>query len=232
MLRVLQLVVVLALALRWDAEARSPTKASHGEKAKAEAKRLGLAARDHGGAGRYPESIESSLQAIDLDPSSYSYFSDLSYTFSLVHKQSPQEQQKITQRLADARAGHDASMPFVPALGVVYSPSTPILGRAVVAAKLGVKAACSAFVQPVAGFATSLGNDSSDLNWLGIALDVVLYQGAAKAPVVQNCMSALGRVASSADNHDPLVSFVAGRLSLAIGSKFNHSPSFPDLFNW
>ena len=58
--------------------------AARKSKDKAEAERLAEAVREHGGAGRWPESIEASLQAIALDPTSRVLFSDFSFTLTQV----------------------------------------------------------------------------------------------------------------------------------------------------
>jgi hypothetical protein len=204
---------------------------SKARRAKAEAKRLELAVREHGVAGRYPESIEASLQAIALDPSSYSLYADLSYTLMQVTKQPQHEQLTIKQRLADAKSGGDDKIPFVPALTAAYSPTSASLqARAIHVAQVGVEVGCAVLARS----AQAVFVRGGDYAWMGPALDALSQEAVSKPPAahVQNCVGALSRVASSADGLDPLASFVAGRLALAFEKKYGHVPGYPELFNW
>eukprot|EP01043_Picozoa_sp_COSAG02_P000396 COSAG02_NODE_7_length_64539_cov_120.393482_29_plen_225_part_00 len=224
-MRALALLVLLLSIGAHSAAARKTTA----RRAKEEAKRLGLAVREHGMAGRYPESIAASLQAIALDPTSYSLYSDLSYTLTQVVKQPQHEQQQLKQRLADAAGGVDEQMPFVPALAALYSPiSASFQVRAIQVAKLGAEAGCTAIARS-AGF-----DRSTNRTWMGLALDALSQEAVPTPPIahVKNCASALARIASSADELDPIASFVAGRMTLAIEHKYGHTPGFPELFNW
>ena len=206
------------------------TRASKARHAKEEAKRLGLAVREHGVAGRYSKSIEASLQAIALDPSTYSLYTDLSFTLMQVTKQPQHEQQRIKQRLAEARGGGDDKIPFVPRLTVAYSPSASLQARAIQVAKVGVEVGCAALARSAQAVFVGRG----DHTWMGPALDALSQKTVSKPPSahVQNCVAALSRVASSADDLDPLASFVAGRLALAFEKKYGHRPGYPELFNW
>jgi|EP01046_Picozoa_sp_COSAG06_P001036 hypothetical protein len=212
--------------------------AARKSKDKAEAERLAEAVREHGGAGRWPESIEASLQAIALDPTSRGLFSDFSFTLTQVAAQPAATQQHVAHRLAEAVSGKDGRMPFVPALAAVYKSAAPFRDRAVAVAKQGVTIGCT----PVgrnspggfgAGLETRGPAEQAEFGWFSVVMDALSQTSGAKlsASKLQGCASAVSRLASSADDTDPVASYVAGRLALAFEDKFNQAPGFPDVFN-
>ena len=211
-----------------------PCAAGRKSKAKAEAARLMQLVREHGGAGRWPQSLESSLQAIALDPSSQPLYSDLSFTLTQVAAQPAAMQQGIAGRLTAAASGGDERMPHIEALEALYSPAAPFVDRAVAVAKVGVEVGCGPGGRSgPGGFgeAAKNGDAPADLRWLGVAMDALAVEPTATPKQLGACMLALSRVAATAHEADAVATYLAGRLSLALEGKFGTPLTFPDVFN-
>ena len=198
-----------------------------------EAERLAEAVREHGVAGRWPQSIEASLQAIASDPTSSILYSDLSFSLTQVAVQPAATQQQIAQRLAEAVSGEDDRMPFVPEVAALYE-AVPFRHRALAIAKQGATVGCSGGNFPggfAAGLETSSPAEQAEFGWLSAAMDVLSQSSGTSVSNLQGCTSGISRLAASADGTDPIVSYAAGRLALAFADKFGRTPGFPDLFN-